>query len=206
MQVKYLFESPKRGWWFRIINSTNRKHSLRMSPKTIGRVIDFENSNLTNQQPHFWREPVTVEFKKKIPKSGDLCLLKESLVFLLLPLLPIFIPPSVGMFPHLFQHWLIKKCQVFSTYCDCSPPLYNGGLGSMYWLEHGQAGYCLRNSSPAVLSAMLNLLVGDPVLIGLLTAGVLAALCPPWIRSFFAWGQSLPMILLYTGWRKEIFR
>ena len=58
----------------------------------------------------------------------------------------------------------------------------------MYWLEHGQAGIASWNSSPAVLSAMLNLLVGDPVLIGLLTAGVLAAIMSSLDSQFLCLG------------------
>ena len=41
-------------------------------PKPIGRVVESESSNLTNKQPHFWREPVVAEFKKKNPKTGEL--------------------------------------------------------------------------------------------------------------------------------------
>ena len=79
-------------------------------PKPIGRVIDFENSNLTNQQPHFWREPVTVEFKKKIPKSGELVPFERELGIPFITFVTyLFIPLSVGMFPHLFQHWLTAR-------------------------------------------------------------------------------------------------
>ena len=41
-------------------------------PKLIGRVVESDNSNLTNQRPHFWRKPVKVEFKKKLPKTGEI--------------------------------------------------------------------------------------------------------------------------------------
>ena len=41
---------------------------------------------------------------------------------------------------------------------------------------------------PAVLSAMLNLLVGDPILIGLLTAGVLAAIMSSLDSQFLCLG------------------
>ena len=41
---------------------------------------------------------------------------------------------------------------------------------------------------PAVLSAMLNLLVGDPILIGLLTAGVLAAIMSSMDSQFLCLG------------------
>ena len=119
-------------------------------PKPIGRVIDFEKSNLTNQQPHFWREPVTVEFKKKIPKSGE------------------FVPfERAYCFSHLrYLSFYSTECgnvsSFISTLADCScsaksfrltviahPPLYHGGLGSMCigW-STGKREYCLLEFLP----------------------------------------------------------
>ena len=46
--------------------------TANVPPKPVGRVVDFENPSLSDQQPHFWREPVKVEFKKKNPKTGEL--------------------------------------------------------------------------------------------------------------------------------------
>ena len=80
------------------------------TPKVVGKVLDSENSNLTDQQPHFWREPTTVEFKKKNPKTGELIPFERELGFAFLTFVTyLFIPLSVGMFPHLFQHWLTAK-------------------------------------------------------------------------------------------------
>ncbi|MEJ6524100.1 MAG: hypothetical protein QNL65_07985 [Opitutales bacterium] len=41
-------------------------------PKPIGRVIDSQNSNLTDLHPHLSRTPIKVEFKKKNPKTGEI--------------------------------------------------------------------------------------------------------------------------------------
>ena len=40
------------------------------TPMVVGKVLDSANPNLTDQQPHFWREPTTIEFKKKNPNRG----------------------------------------------------------------------------------------------------------------------------------------
>ena len=52
----------------------------------------------------------------------------------------------------------------------------------------GEWSFASRIPPPAVLSAMLNLLVGDPILIGLLTAGVLAAIMSSLDSQFLCLG------------------
>lgn len=160
-------------------------------PKTIGRVIDFENSNLTNQQPHFWREPVTVEFKKKIPKSGELVPFERELGIPFITFVTyLFIPLSVGMFPHLFQHWLTARSAKSFRLTVIAHPLCIMVVWVPCVLVGAWASGVLPPGipPPAVLSAMLNLLVGDPVLIGLLTAGVLAAIMSSLDSQFLCLG------------------
>ena len=160
-------------------------------PKPIGRVIDFENSNLTNQQPHFWREPVTVEFKKKIPKSGELVPFERELGIPFITFVTyLFIPLSVGMFPHLFQHWLTARSAKSFRLTVIAHPL----CIMVVWVPCVLVGAWASGGlppgipPPAVLSAMLNLLVGDPILIGLLTAGVLAAIMSSLDSQFLCLG------------------
>ncbi|MBD37099.1 MAG: sodium:proline symporter [Opitutae bacterium] len=160
-------------------------------PKPIGRVIDFENSNLTDQQPHFWREPVTVEFKKKIPKSGELVPFERELGIPFITFVTyLFIPLSVGMFPHLFQHWLTAKSAKSFRLTVIAHPLCIMVVWVPCVLVGAWASGVLPPGipPPAVLSAMLNLLVGDPVLIGLLTAGVLAAIMSSLDSQFLCLG------------------
>ncbi len=160
-------------------------------PKPIGRVIDFENSNLTNQQPHFWREPVTVEFKKKIPKSGELVPFERELGIPFITFVTyLFIPLSVGMFPHLFQHWLTARSAKSFRLTVIAHPLCIMVVWVPCVLVGAWASGVLPPGipPPAVLSAMLNLLVGDPVLIGLLTAGVLAAIMSSLDSQFLCLG------------------
>jgi len=160
-------------------------------PKPIGRVIDFENSNLTNQQPHFWREPVTVEFKKKIPKSEELVPFERELGIPFITFVTyLFIPLSVGMFPHLFQHWLTARSAKSFRLTVIAHPLCIMVVWVPCVLVGAWASGVLPPGipPPAVLSAMLNLLVGDPVLIGLLTAGVLAAIMSSLDSQFLCLG------------------
>ena len=97
-------------------------------------------------------------------------------------------PLSVGMFPHLFQHWLTAR-NVSQANCHRSPNLHNDCLGTMCpdWLV-GEWTFTTGHSTPAVLSAMLSLLVGDPLLTGLLTAGVLAAIMSSLDSQFLCLG------------------
>ena len=160
-------------------------------PKPIGRVLEFENSNLTNQQPHFWREPVAVEFKKKIPKSGELVPFERELGIPFITFVTyLFIPLSVGMFPHLFQHWLTARSAKSFRLTVIAHPLCIMVVWVPCVLVGAWASGVLPPGipPPAVLSAMLNLLVGDPILIGLLTAGVLAAIMSSLDSQFLCLG------------------
>ena len=67
--------------------------------------------------------------------------------------------------------------------------MHNDCVGTMCisW-SMGFRSITSRNSSPAVLSAMLKLLVGDPILTGLLTAGVLAAIMSSLDSQFLCLG------------------
>ena len=89
------------------------------------------------------------------------------------------VPLSVGMFPHLFQHWLTaKSAKTFKLSVVCHPIFI-----MIVWVPciligtwaTGIADFRTPNSN-AVLSNMVAELVKDPVIIGLLTAGILAAI------------------------------
>ena len=79
-------------------------------PKKIGRVTNFTNSNLTDKRPHLSRDTVTIEFKKKNPQNGELKPFQREIGMPFITFVTyLFIPLSVGMFPHLFQHWLTAR-------------------------------------------------------------------------------------------------
>ena len=91
------------------------------------------------------------------------------------------VPLSVGMFPHLFQHWLTaKSAKTFRLSVVCHPifimivwvPCILIGI----WATGMEGFSAPGGNSNAVLSAVVGRLVADPVITGLLTAGILAAI------------------------------
>ena len=152
----------------------------------------MENADLTDKQPHFWREPIAVEFLKlKTAKPANLFHLERELGIPFITFVTyLFIPLSVGMFPHLFQHWLTAKSAKSFRLTVIAHPLCIMVVWVPCVLVGAWASGVLPAGipPPAVLSAMLNLLVGDPVLIGLLTAGVLAAIMSSLDSQFLCLG------------------
>mgnify|MGYP001488034879 CR=1 FL=1 len=160
-------------------------------PKPIGKVLSSENSNLTNKQPHLSRTPVLIEFKKKNPKTGEISAFERELGIPFITFVSyFFIPLSVGMFPHLFQHWLTAKSAKAFRLTVIAHPLCIMVVWVPCVLVGAWASGVLPPGipPPAVLSAMLKLLVGDPILTGLLTAGVLAAIMSSLDSQFLCLG------------------
>jgi solute:Na+ symporter, SSS family len=101
-----------------------------------------------------------------------------------------FIPLSVGMFPHLFQHWLTAKSAKSFRLTLIAHPLFILIVWVPCVLIGAWATGVLGNTTnpAAVLSIMVKGLVGSPVLVGLLTAGVLAAIMSSLDSQFLCMG------------------
>lgn len=159
--------------------------------KIIGKLNTSEGIDLHNKQPHFSRTPIKVEYKKKNPKTGEMSSFEREIGIPFVTFVSyFFIPLSVGMFPHLFQHWLTAKSAKAFRLTVIAHPLCIMVVWVPCVLVGAWASGLLPPGipPPAVLSAMLNLLVGDPVLTGLLTAGVLAAIMSSLDSQFLCLG------------------
>jgi len=118
-----------------------------------------------------------------------------------------FIPLSVGMFPHLFQHWLTaKSARTFKLTVIAHPifilivwvPCVLMGL----WASNvftanpdpawGPAAKIMAGlpdaSVGAVLSLSVKFLIGNPLIVGLITAGILAAIMSSLDSQFLCLG------------------
>jgi len=160
-------------------------------PKIIGKVTDFSNSNLTDTHPHLARETVQVKFKKKNPKTKELEPFEREIGMPFITFVTyLFIPLSVGMFPHLFQHWLTaRNARAFKLTVVAHPICIMIVWVPCVLIGSWASGLLAPGiPPPAVLSAILNLLVGDPMLTGLLTAGVLAAIMSSLDSQFLCLG------------------
>lgn len=125
--------------------------------------------------------PKPAEVKKPKPPKSSM----SHLVFITF----LFIPFSVGMFPHVFQHWLTaRSAKSFRLAIVAHPvciaivwlPCILIGVWAAGLFEAGMLNLPLKSDgSPnpsAVLGAMVGQLVESPWLLGLLMAGVLAAI------------------------------
>ncbi|NDG99979.1 MAG: sodium:solute symporter family protein [Opitutae bacterium] len=160
-------------------------------PKIVGKVHNFSKADLTSTHPHLARETVRAEFKKKNPKTGELLSFEREIGMPFITFVTyLFIPLSVGMFPHLFQHWLTaRNARAFKLTVVAHPICIMIVWVPCVLIGSWASGLLAPGiPPPAVLSAMLNLLVGDPMLTGLLTAGVLAAIMSSLDSQFLCLG------------------
>ena len=173
---------------------------------TLGGLAFYLLSEKLGGQDSFWENftqlnsqiPDDAVARKKIPQSIFFCFM--------------FIPLSVAMFPHLFQHWLTaKSSNTFKLPVVLHPifimivwvPCVLIGCWAMSQFTLGEAvGNKLHLNSPnAVMPAMVNRFIG-PVTGGLLSAGILAAIMSSLDSQFLCIGSMFTNDLV-GGLRKE---
>ncbi len=119
-------------------------------------------------------------------------LVREGMIGQLQFLSYMFVPLSVGMFPHLFQHWLTARSAKTFRLTVVAHPIFI----MIVWLPCiligiWAAGYGLTapgGNSNAILGKMVKDLVHSDFLSGLLTAGVLAAIMSSLDSQFMCLG------------------
>lgn len=162
------------------------------TPKVVARLANPDQAaDIAGTRPHLSRTVVDTIYKAKNPKTGELEDRERQLgVPPLMFLTYMFIPLSVGMFPHLFQHWLTARSAKSFRLTLVAHPLFI----MIVWVPCVLIGVWASGLVPwglppaAVLSKMLALLVNSPILTGLLTAGVLAAIMSSLDSQFLCLG------------------
>ena len=121
----------------------------------------------------------------------------------------LFIPLSVGMFPHLFQHWLTARSAKSFRLTVIAHPI----CIMVVWVPCVLIGAWATGLIPwgvppaAVLSNILDQLIASPILTGLVTAGVLAAIMSSLDSQFLCLGTIFTNDIVLRGKRKgKIYR
>ena len=174
-------------------------------PKVIGRVEHPEDAaKFAGKQPHLARESLSIIYKTKAPDGSMVDAERELGVPWLLFLSYMFIPLSVGMFPHLFQHWLTARSAKAFRLTLIAHPL----CIMIVWVPCVLIGVWASGLLPAglppaaVLSNMLNILVDSPLLTALLTTGVLAAIMSSLDSQFLCLGTIFTNDIVLHGAEK----
>jgi SSS family solute:Na+ symporter len=117
-----------------------------------------------------------------------------------------FIPLSVGMFPHLFQHWLTAKSAKSFKLTVVAHPI----CIAIVWVPCvligiWATGVPALSGAPAgaVLAKMVAVLVHDPIVVGLVTAGILAAIMSSLDSQFLCLGTMFTNDIVLHNSKKE---
>lgn len=119
----------------------------------------------------------------------------------------LFIPLSVGMFPHLFQHWLTAKSAKTFRLTVIAHPL----CIMIVWTPCVLIGVWatgVLNLPPQKANAVIGIMVGqlgNPVISGLLTAGILAAVMSSLDSQFLCIGTLFTNDIILHKYGKDKF-
>jgi SSS family solute:Na+ symporter len=123
----------------------------------------------------------------------------------------IFVPLSVGMFPHLFQHWLTAKSAKTFRLTVIAHPIFIAIvwvpciLVGIWAAAQGAQGLVRIPNPNAALGAMLGTLVKSPILSGMLTAGILAAIMSSLDSQFVCLGTMFTNDIVVNKCGKDRF-
>ncbi len=187
------------------------------TPRVVGRVTHplsaeqvadiRENGNL---RPHQARTVIDVEFDRRHPKTKATVgtFKREFGIPWLMFLSYMVIPLSVGMFPHLFQNWLTaRRAKTFKLTVIAHPIFI-----MIVWVPCVLIGIWASGVLPvlppdrisATLGAMVSTMIGDPVIVGLVGAGVLAAIMSSLDSQFLCLGTIFTNdIVLHRARRRD---
>ncbi len=116
-----------------------------------------------------------------------------------------FIPLSVGMFPHLFQHWLTAKSAKSFKLTVVAHPI----CIAIVWVPCVLIGIWATGLFPsnipsgAILAKTVGVLVKDPIIVGLVTAGILAAIMSSLDSQFLCLGTMFTNDIVLHRAKKE---
>ena len=164
-------------------------------PKVVGRIIEGENDTAGSYSPRplLSRQVTRVELENVNKKTGEVkTFTREYGMSTWMFLTYLFIPLSVGMFPHLFQHWLTaKSARAFKLTVFAHPLCI-----LIVWVPCVLIGIWATGILPpldptkvsGVLGQMVARLVSSPILSGFLIAGILAAIMSSLDSQFLCLG------------------
>ena len=176
-------------------DTANNQLVVNDPPKVVGRIIEGESdiAGSYSPRPLLSRQVTTVELENVNKKTGEVkTFTREYGMSTWMFLTYLFIPLSVGMFPHLFQHWLTaKSARAFKLTVFAHPLCI-----LIVWVPCVLIGIWATGILPpldptkvsGVLGQMVARLVSSPILSGFLIAGILAAIMSSLDSQFLCLG------------------
>ncbi|MGJ8695699.1 MAG: sodium:solute symporter family protein [Verrucomicrobiaceae bacterium] len=117
-----------------------------------------------------------------------------------------FVPLSVGMFPHLFQHWLTARSAKSFKLTVIAHPIFI----AIVWVPCVLLGTWATGmpsmegtKSAVVLAKMVSILIHDPIITGLVIASILAAIMSSLDSQFLCLGTMFTNDVVLFGSKKE---
>ncbi len=170
-------------------------------PRVLGRVTkpltEEQKAKIAkdgNLRPHQTRTPIEVEFDQRNPKTKEKVgtFHREFGIPWLMFLTYMFIPLSVGMFPHLFQNWLTaKSARTFRLTVVAHPVFIMVVWAPCVLLGMWASGF-LPALTPDKINSTLGIVIGqmtgNKIIVGMVAAGVLAAIMSSLDSQFLCLG------------------